>query len=500
MSNRRTEESVRRAFGNAAPNNLKEVMGKCEEQKGRVIILENTAKKKSGRVFSRVMAAAAALVLIVTGTYLYGANHSVASTVALDVNPSIELGVNKKEQVVLVTPKNEDGVKVIGDMKLKGSDLKVAVNAIIGSMLREGYISEMANSILISVDSDDPIKSAEMQNRLSAEVKDMLDTGSFKGAVLSQTISDDPDTKRLAEQYGITEGKAQLIKQITENNAAHTFDELAGLSVNELNLIGESGSKSITNVTAEGAASDSAYIGEAKAKEIALAHAGAKAEEILGYEFEMDYEHGAMIYELEFDWNGREYEYDINANTGEILKYDGEPAENTKGGKKQETPKDNVQTASDTPGQSTGKRGRKPKAKAEQKEVSNEAVNPAPQEAAKEVKQAPATEQKVQTESKPETSAGSEVPTAAEQGNGMRPKRNRIKNRPENAAPVESETVKPQEKAVAETVEQPSGVQPQDKPEQQNNFSQQQFQRNFQQRKGQPQGQPQRPPQPKIEF
>lgn len=341
MSNRRTEESVRRAFGNAAPNNLKEVMGKCEEQKGRVIILENTAKKKSGRVFSRVMAAAAALVLIVTGTYLYGANHSVASTVALDVNPSIELGVNKKEQVVLVTPKNEDGVKVIGDMKLKGSDLKVAVNAIIGSMLREGYISELANSILISVDSDDPIKSAEMQSRLSAEVKDMLDTGSFKGAVLSQTISDDPDTKRLAEQYGITEGKAQLIKQITENNAAHTFDELAGLSVNELNLIGESGSKSITNVKAEGAASDSAYIGEAKAKEIALAHAGAKAEEILGYEFEMDYEHGAMIYELEFDWNGREYEYDINANTGEILKYEGEPAENTKDGKKQENPKDN---------------------------------------------------------------------------------------------------------------------------------------------------------------
>ena len=166
----------------------------------------------------------------------------------------------------------------------------------------------------------------------------------------------------------------------------------------------------------------------------------------------------------------------------------------------QETPKDNVQTASDTPGQSTGKRGRKPKAKAEQKEVSNEAVNPAPQEAAKEVKQAPATEQKVQTESKPETSAVSEAPATAEQGNGMRPKRNRIKNRPENAAPVESETVKPQEKAVAETVEQPSSVQPQEKPEQQNNFSQQQFQRNFQQRKGQPQGQPQRPPQPKIEF
>ena len=48
MSNRRTEESVRRAFGNAAPNKLKEVMGKCEEQKGRVIILEKTAKYSAG--------------------------------------------------------------------------------------------------------------------------------------------------------------------------------------------------------------------------------------------------------------------------------------------------------------------------------------------------------------------------------------------------------------------------------------------------------------------
>ena len=90
----------------------------------------------------------------------------------------------------------------------------------------------------------------------------MLDTSSFSGAVLSQTMSGDPEVKSLAEQYGITEGKAQLIKQIVENNPIHTFDELAGLSVNELNLIGESGGKSIANVTAEGAASDSAYIGE----------------------------------------------------------------------------------------------------------------------------------------------------------------------------------------------------------------------------------------------
>ncbi len=35
----------------------------------------------------------------------------------------------------------------------------------------------------------------------------------------------------------------------------------------------------------------------------------------------LDYEHGTMIYEIEFYKNGIEYEYEIDANTGTILKY-----------------------------------------------------------------------------------------------------------------------------------------------------------------------------------
>ncbi len=319
MSSRQTEERIRRAFENAAPNDLEHIMKRCREGKEKVIIMESTPRKRNGAL-KRALAAAAALVMVIAGGAVYTANYGVRSVVSLDVNPSIELGVSRGERVVSVEARNEDAAKVIGDMKLKGSDLDVAVNAIIGSMLREGYISEMANSILISVDDDDPQKGAELQARLSAEVKDMLDAGSFKGAVLSQTISGDPETKRLAEQYGITEGKAQLIRQITEGSAVHTFEELAGLSVNELNLIGKSGGRSIENVASEGSASDSAYIGEARAKQAALKHAGVEESEISEYEFEMDYENGKMVYELEFCCNGSEMEYEIDAKTGEIIK------------------------------------------------------------------------------------------------------------------------------------------------------------------------------------
>ena len=110
MKKNQVEQSVKRAFVNAAPYQLDKVTEKCKEQKGKVIPLENKQVKKSiNKTFARIAAAAAALVLMIMGSYAYGERYGVASTVALDVNPSIEIGVNKGEKVVYVTPKNEDG-------------------------------------------------------------------------------------------------------------------------------------------------------------------------------------------------------------------------------------------------------------------------------------------------------------------------------------------------------------------------------------------------------
>lgn len=271
----------------------------------------------------RLAGIAAAFVLLIGGMAgfgVYRANYSVASTVSLDVNPSIEIQVNKKEQVLTVIPRNEDAKIVVGDMDFKGSNLDVTINALIGSMLRNGYLNELANSILISVDNQDPVKSAELQERLANEINTALQTGTFNGAVLSQTISADSNLRELADTYGITLGKAQLIQQIIAQNAYYSFADLVPLSINELNLLTESGSLNLANVSSLGTASDKAYIGEEKAKEIALSHAAVSAEKLTSCKLELDYEHGAMVYEVEFKCEGYEYDYEIDAVDGTVLK------------------------------------------------------------------------------------------------------------------------------------------------------------------------------------
>ena len=59
-----------------------------------------------------------------------------------------------------------------------------------------------------------------------------------------------------------------------------------------------------------------------QAKEIALNHAGKTADQVQFIKIKQDWEHGRAVYEIEFIANGNEYEYEIDANTGAIVKWE----------------------------------------------------------------------------------------------------------------------------------------------------------------------------------
>ena len=76
-----------------------------------------------------------------------------------------------------------------------------------------------------------------------------------------------------------------------------------------------------------GASSDSAstVISTDRAKEIALTHAGLAADTVTFIGIELDEEDGASVYELDFVAGGMEYEYEIDAISGNILQFQSEP-------------------------------------------------------------------------------------------------------------------------------------------------------------------------------
>ena len=217
------------------------------------------------------------------------------------------------ETAVLRESQINDAKIILEGMDLKGSDINVAVNALIGSMVKNGYIDELANSILISVDNPDSQESEKLRKKIVDELNAFISNGN-NISVVSQSITAEDKNTSLAKKYGISVGKLELIEKLIEKNNLYTYEELKNLSINELNLLLGSTTE---NVTTSGTASDKSYIGKDKALEIALSDAGVSS--VTWSEVEMDYDDGFMTYEVEFTYNNREYDYEINATTGDIL-------------------------------------------------------------------------------------------------------------------------------------------------------------------------------------
>lgn len=348
MDNEMMEARIRRLAEHTAPDQLSGILEACEARKGNVITMNeinNNNKKKKNRFVP--IAVAAALVLVCLGGYLgysYGSAAAdpgvtgnivepsavpsaapsdavVDSIITLDVNPSLNIIVDAADKVIEVQPLNDDARTVIGDMDFAGSDLDVTVNALIGSMLMNGYLDDIRNSILVSVANGDTAKAESLQQQVSDMINSAVGEGGFEASVLTQTVTYTSETASLAQQYGISEGKAELILKVVAADPTLTVESLAPLSVNDISLIANSRGLSDSSVSQTGTASSKAYISVDDAKSAAYAHAGVSASDVTFVKTDFDSEHGVMVYEVEFYAGSVEYEYDINAQTGEVVKY-----------------------------------------------------------------------------------------------------------------------------------------------------------------------------------
>ena len=399
MTNEKMERQLAAALEKTAPDDMSGVLSRCETRKGTVINMPTmkTAKRK----WTILVAACLAVVLLAGGGVLYQQANAVASVVSLDVNPSIELKVNSSEKVLVCTPLNEDAKAILADMSngadLKGAKLDVAVNAIVGSLVRNGYLDSISSAIMISVEDKDAARAEKLQRELTSTVDGVLQTSEAKAAVLTQTLTQDAAREQQARENSISTGKAALVNRVLALNSALKFEELAAFSVGELKDLIEAGApampigkdkaldiavKAFGNTTSAQISYSEvdseldefpahyevelhtawgefeylvdAYtgkvlsgrkdlpatapvgdetakpiaptgdIGHAKAKSIALNHAGVSENKAYDMEIELDDEDGTLVYEVEFKFGGMEYSYEINAATGAILKHEAE--------------------------------------------------------------------------------------------------------------------------------------------------------------------------------
>ena len=320
MTNEKMEQRLASAVEKTAPDDVDGVLSRCETRKGTVINMPimKTAKRK----WTILVAACLAVVLLAGGGVLYQQANAVASVVSLDVNPSIELKVNSSEKVLVCTPLNDDAKAILADMgegaDLKGAKLDVAVNAIVGSLVRNGYLSSISSAIMISVEDKNADRAQKLQQELASAVDVALQTGESKASVLTQTVQQNAELDQQARENNISTGKAALVNRVLALNSTLKFEELAAFSVGELKDLIEAGAPAMP-------------IGKDKALDIAVKAFGNTTSAQISYsEVDAELDETPAHYEVEIiTQSGEEFEYKIDAYTGVILETKREAADGT---------------------------------------------------------------------------------------------------------------------------------------------------------------------------
>ena len=308
MTSEKLEQRLASAVEKTAPNDVNGVLSRCEERKGTVIPM--TAKKTTKRKWTTLVAACLAVMLLGGGGLFYQQANAVASVVSLDVNPSIELKVNRSEKVLVCTPLNEDAKAILADMgngaDLKGAKLDVAVNAIVGSLVRNGYLDSISSAIMISVEDKDTARAEKLQRELTSTVDGVLQTSESRASVLTQTLTQDAVLEQQARENSISTGKAALVNRVLALNPALKFDALAKLSVEELKDLAEAGAPAMP-------------IGKDAAAYAAEQYAGTTAVDSVAAEVDPELDESPAHYEVELQTAWGEFEYLVDAYTGKVL-------------------------------------------------------------------------------------------------------------------------------------------------------------------------------------
>ena len=151
-----------------------------------------------------------------------------------------------------------------------------------------------------------------------------------------------------AYDYSINAETGEVLEMsVHDEAAAPTEGSQTDAPVSGTATTPASGSSHAASASVQAAPNTNASAGkvdEAKAKEIALNHAGVKAADATVTKSKLDYEDGRQVYEIEFYVSGSsgytEYDYEIEAATGKIVSYDHDaesyapPAQSTNSGVK----------------------------------------------------------------------------------------------------------------------------------------------------------------------
>lgn len=215
------QNKIQKAFGQiCADDALKDTTKKAvlEKAYGKQVRKPFTTK----RIYSYGLLASFALCCIIfMGKYLY---FTPTAVISIDVNPSIELDVNRFDQIIGVEGYNEDGQELAASLDVLYKDYESALSEVLEAQWMQDYLQE---------DEMLSIAVVQTEEKQGAEILDYMKncTGKQKNTYCYCLDSEDVSE---AHALGLSYGRYRWYKEISLYDSQITPEELNQMSMREI--------------------------------------------------------------------------------------------------------------------------------------------------------------------------------------------------------------------------------------------------------------------------
>lgn len=209
---------------------------------GKEVEFEQPAERKERlwqRPYFAALAASIALILLfIPAMYglIFTGPMQVIAYINVDINPSLELGINKEGKVVETIGLNDDGKKLLEKVQVSGISVQEAIEKLTAGAIAEKYLEpDKGNNILITVSSDKKLPAQVKE--LEKEVQKVLQEKNI--VAQAATVEVPAVIHNKAREANVSAGKYVVFMEAVEEGLEVSLDDLRENSIS--NVINQAG-------------------------------------------------------------------------------------------------------------------------------------------------------------------------------------------------------------------------------------------------------------------
>ncbi len=202
----------------------------------QIMFTEDDLYNEKKQVFRKFGIVAVLMFAICSAIFFtrFQIGNDVFAVVSIDINPSIELELNQKNQVIRTIPLNKEGKKLL-TRNLKGMAAEEAVASIIHVAKEKYYITPNENYVLISaviIQDGAQTTNEQFSEEIQQKVQEKIKKESVNLLCLSGQITKEDFNE--ARKNKISIGKYEIIKNIEKTEQKGTLQQIKNMKVKEM--------------------------------------------------------------------------------------------------------------------------------------------------------------------------------------------------------------------------------------------------------------------------